>query len=71
MTINLATYSPRPDSVAGRTLRVIQNERGIWTSARLAQRLGASDQAIRVALSSLRRAGLIEAVPHHYRVSDQ
>jgi len=78
MAINTSTYTPRPDSVSGQVLALLQTERdtppsqrGVWSPSSIAAALGLPLGVIRQALKALAESGLARKVPARYEVTDK
>ena len=78
MTINHATYTPRPDSVSGQVLALLQTERDtppsnrwVWSPSSIAAELGLPLGGVRQALKALADSGLVRKVPSRYEVTDK
>jgi len=78
MAINPATYTPRPDSVSGQVLALLQSEcdmlpsqRGVWSPSSIAAELGLPLGGVRQALKALADSGLVRRIPSRYEVTDK
>ena len=78
MTINHATYTPRPDSVSGQVLALLQTERDtppsnrwVWSPSSIAAELGLPLGGVRQALKALADSGLVRKVPARYEVTEE
>ena len=71
--INPATYSPRPDSVAGQVLALLQTDKTLpakqrqhWTPETMATFLDVDSGSVRTALHNLKIGGLVKVMPVRY-----
>ncbi len=78
MTINHATYTPRPDSVSGQVLALLQTERDtppsnrwVWSPSSIAAELDLPLGGVRQALKALADSGLVRRIPARYEVTDK
>ena len=74
MPINPETYSPRPDSVAGQVLALLQTEKTLprakkqdWTPETIAAYLDVAPGSVRTALHNLKSGKLVKVMPARYR----
>lgn len=72
------TYSPRPDSVSGQVLALLQSERdlppdkrGAWGPYSISEGLGLSIGGVRQSLKTLTDMQLVRRIPARYEVTDK